>query len=466
MILKNEWNSLDENTKRALLDVARQYGFSGDEVNWFDPKNNKIDEVEFCSWFIRRHPLKYVGGIFYDIDGIVGEEKLKKEIVDILKPYVKTNIVKRAKQILDAIRYEVLCDSMPKHTDRVHFKNGTYFIDGGFIPEKEFCSNRLPVNYNQNAKEPERWLQFLDELLYPEDIVTLQEFMGYIFIPTTKAQAMLLLVGNGGEGKSRIGFVCRNLLGNNMTVCSINTLATNRFALADQEGMLLMVDDDMKMEALSDTGTIKAVVTMEDKINLERKGQQSYQGYLNVRIMAFGNGSLSSLYDKSDGFYRRQITLRVKEKSENRIDDRNLSEKLSVETEGIALWCLEGLKRLIANEFHFTISDRTILNQNELRKDEDSILDFFESQGYISFKEDAICTTKDLYEAYLLWASENLIKPRSENSFSREVKQRASKLGITYLKNASIAGKTARGYKGLYANHIVDNVPFNKFNGT
>ena len=139
-----------------------------------------------------------------------------------------------------------------------------------------------------------------------------------------------------------------------------------------------MVDDDMKMEALSDTGTIKAVVTMEDRINLERKGQQSYQGYLNVRIMAFGNGSLSSLYDKSDGFYRRQITLRVKEKSENRIDDRNLSEKLSAETEGIALWCLEGLKRLIANEFHFTISDRTILNQNELRKDVDSILDFYE----------------------------------------------------------------------------------------
>lgn len=463
--MKDEWNSLDENTKKALLDVAKQLESASDEVNWFDQKANRIDEVEFCSWFIRRHPLKYVGGIFYDIDGIVSEEKLKKEIVDILKPYVKTNIVKKAKQVLDAIRYEVLCDSMPKHTDRVHFKNGTYFIDGGFIPEKEFCSNRLPVNYNPNAKEPVRWLKFLDELLFPEDIATLQEFMGYIFIPTTKAQAMLLLVGSGGEGKSRVGFVCRNLLGNNMTVCSVNTLASNRFALADQEGMLLMIDDDMKMEALSDTGIIKAVVTMEDKMNLERKGQQSYQGYLNVRIMAFGNGSLSSLYDKSDGFYRRQITLRVKEKSENRIDDRNLSEKLTSETEGIAIWCLEGLKRLIAHEFHFTISARTVQNQTELRKDEDSILDFFESEGYISFKEEALCTTKDLYEAYMLWASENLVKPRSENSFSREVKQRASKLGITYLKNVSIDRKTARGYKGLYANHIVDNVPFEKFKG-
>ncbi|WP_242838950.1 DUF5906 domain-containing protein [Butyrivibrio sp. AE3003] len=314
--MKNEWNNLDENTKRALLDVAKQFEFTNETPSWYDNKNNKIDEVEFCTWFISKHPLKYVGGIFYDIDGIISEEKLKKEIVDALKPYVKTNIVKRAKQILDALRYESMCEIIPKHTDRIHFKNGTYFIDGGFVPEKEFCSNRLPVNYNSDAVPPTRWLRFLDELLYPEDIYTLQEFMGYILIPTTKAQAMLLLIGNGGEGKSRVGFVCRNLLGNNMTICSISTLANNRFSLADQEGMLLMIDDDMKMEALTDTGVIKAVVTMEDKMNLERKGKQSYQGYLNVRIMAFGNGSLSSLYDKSDGFYRRQITIRVKEKSQ------------------------------------------------------------------------------------------------------------------------------------------------------
>ncbi len=460
LLLKNEWNNLDENTKRALLDVAKQFEFTNETPSWYDNKNNKIDEVEFCTWFISKHPLKYVGGIFYDIDGIISEEKLKKEIVDALKPYVKTNIVKRAKQILDALRYESMCEIIPKHTDRIHFKNGTYFIDGGFVPEKEFCSNRLPVNYNSDAVPPTRWLRFLDELLYPEDIYTLQEFMGYILIPTTKAQAMLLLIGNGGEGKSRVGFVCRNLLGNNMTICSISTLANNRFSLADQEGMLLMIDDDMKMEALTDTGVIKAVVTMEDKMNLERKGKQSYQGYLNVRIMAFGNGSLSSLYDKSDGFYRRQITIRVKEKSQNRVDDRNLSAKLSEETEGIALWCLEGLKRLIKNEFHFTISERTLQNQAELRREEDSILDFFESEGYITFDKNAIATTKELYEAYCLWGNDNLIKIRSESSFSKELRQRADKLGLKYLKNASIDNKTARGYKGICAIHTLKDIPF------
>jgi len=44
----------------------------------------------------------------------------------------------------------------------------------------------------------------------------LQEFMGYCLIPSTKGQKMLFLIGQGGEGKSRIGIVMRRLLGSNM----------------------------------------------------------------------------------------------------------------------------------------------------------------------------------------------------------------------------------------------------------
>ncbi len=461
--MKDDWNNLTEEQKNALLKAAKQIMEERTEDDypiWYDTKKGKIDEVEFCTWFMRKHPLMFVGGVFYDIDGYMRIDKLTKEIVEELKPYVKSSIIRKASQIVEALKYEALCDSVPKHIDRVHFKNGTYYLDGGFIPEKELCCNRLPLNYNADAKKPVRWLQFLDELLYPEDILTLQEFMGYVLIPTTKAQVMLMLIGNGGEGKSRVGFVCRNLLGDNMNICSVNKLSYDRFSAADQEGKLLMIDDDMKMEALSDTGRLKAIVTMEDKMDLERKGQQSYQGYLYVRIMVFGNGALSSLYDKSDGFYRRQIALMVKPKPEKRIDDRNLSEKLAEESEGIVLWCLEGLKRLVGNEFHFTVSDRTKMNQSEMRKDEDSIMDFFESEGYITYDKKALCSTKELYEAYQLWADENLVRARSESSFSREVKQRAHKLGIEYLKNVSIDGRTARGYKGIYADHTLKDVPF------
>ncbi len=37
-------------------------------------------------------------------------------------------------------------------------------------------------------------------------------------------------------------------------------------------------------------------------MDLERKGEQSYQGEMYVRFLAFSNGDLESLYDHSDGF--------------------------------------------------------------------------------------------------------------------------------------------------------------------
>ena len=53
----------------------------------------------------------------------------------------------------------------------------------------------------------DRWLAFLDGLLYPEDIPTLQEYIGYCLIPSNKGQRMMVIKGNGGEGKSQIGAV-------------------------------------------------------------------------------------------------------------------------------------------------------------------------------------------------------------------------------------------------------------------
>ena len=44
---------------------------------------------------------------------------------------------------------------------------------------------RLPVVYNPDAPTPTKWIAFLDELLFPEDIPMFQEFVGYLLLPTT-----------------------------------------------------------------------------------------------------------------------------------------------------------------------------------------------------------------------------------------------------------------------------------------
>ena len=87
----------------------------------------------------------------------------------------------------------------------------------------------------------------------------------------------MVIKGNGGEGKSQIGAVLSAIFGTNMKDGSIGKISENRFARADLEHILLCVDDDMRMEALRQTNYVKSIVTAQGKMDLERKGKQSYQ---------------------------------------------------------------------------------------------------------------------------------------------------------------------------------------------
>lgn len=190
--------------------------------DWFD--GSSVDEIAFSEYVLCKHPMRCIHDRLYDIDGLLSDAAVQSEILEYVRPYVKSNVAKNVEKYLNALKLAAYCQELPIQEDRIHFQNGTYFIeDRRFTPEKEFCLNRLPVRYNPEAPEPVRWKKFLDELLYPEDIPTLQEFMGYTLLPSNKGQKMMIIIGNGGEGKSRIGRVLRAILG-----CSRSSTAGRR----------------------------------------------------------------------------------------------------------------------------------------------------------------------------------------------------------------------------------------------
>ena len=422
---------------------------SADIAVWFDGK--AINEVIFCEEFLRDYPMITVNGTFFTVNGIVNDEnRLKKEIYDRIKPYVTSNIAKRVTNLLDVMRMECCAADLLLYQDRIHVANGTYHLDGTFSTEKDYCRNRLPVAYHPEAPQPVTWLHFLSQLLEPEDILTLQEFIGYCFIPSTKGQKMLMLTGKGGEGKSRIGVVLRALLGTNMKTGSVAKVETSNFARADLEHELLMLDDDMKLEALPQTNNIKAIITAELPMDLERKRQQSYQGDLYVRFIGFGNGVLQALHDRSVGFFRRQIILTTKEKDPNRKDDPYIAEKMTAEAEGIFLWALEGLHRLIANDFRFTLSQSALDNLNDAVSDGNNIIDFLASEGYIRFRADYEASSKNLYAVYKQWCDDNALNSLSQKSFGSFLKQNESRYNLEYTNKVNIGGgRFARGFVGI-----------------
>ena len=420
--------------------------------DWFDGKT--INEARFCEDFLQTHRIVFANGAFFTPDGRVTDDlPLRAEIYDALKSWAISNIAKKITNILEVLKREAQAADVPPQTDRIHLSNGTLLLDGSFTPGRpEIVRNRLPVSYNPDAPEPTIWLQFLDGLLFPEDIPTLQEFIGYCLIPSNKGQRMMVIKGSGGEGKSQIGVVLSRIFGANMKDGSIGKISENRFARADLEHVLLCVDDDMRMEALRQTNYVKSIVTAQGKMDLERKGKQSYQGWMFARLLAFSNGDLQALYDRSNGFYRRQLVLTTRERPKDRIDDPDLAEKMKSEVEGIFLWAFAGLQRLVANNFRFTESERARESRETAKRENNNIEDFLQSEGYILRKADCSISSKELYEIYRMWCEENSFPALKPRSFGDCMVALASKYQLEYHNNVhNKAGRRVWGYEGLAA---------------
>lgn len=425
--------------------------------DWLGARGS-IDEAVFCEEFQRKHYIVFEDGAFFSLDGRMEEQQVKQLIYRDLRPYVRCSIGSKAESIFTTLRLEAAQSCMEQSPGELLYTipvaNGTYRLDTGFVPAKHMTRYRLPVNYNPDAPKPERWLKFLEELLHEEDIPTLQEFMGYCLIPTTIAQKMLLITGKGGEGKSRIGVVLKALLGTNMNIGSIAKVEKSPFARADLQHTLVMVDDDLKLEAMDQTNHLKSIITAELPMDLERKGIQSYQGKLHVRFLAFGNGSLQALHDRSHGFFRRQIILSTRERPRDRVDDPYLGMALVAEKEGILLWCIQGLERLSLNDYKFTVSRRARENLLQSMLTGNNILEFLRSDGYIRFDPESSVTSRQLYESYQSWCSDNALRPISSGSFWGYLGQNCETYGFSACKNVPVGnGKRVRGFRGIRLCH-------------
>ena len=417
---------------------------------WF--KKGFFNESLFRDDFLSSHQLLYSNGAFFTPDGrMVDPMPLRCEIFEMMREYVGANLAKKVTNVVDVLKLAAQVEDFPPVTDRIALANGTLHLDGTFQEGKpEIVRNRLPVRYDPKAPQPVHWLRFLSDLLYPEDIPTVQEFIGYCLIPSNKGQRMMVIKGSGGEGKSQIGTVLSHLFGCNAKDGSVGKVSENRFARADLEHIHLLIDDDMRMEALRQTNYVKSLVTAQGRMDLEKKGKQSYQGWMFARLLAFSNGDLQSLYDRSNGFYRRQLILTTRERQPDRVDDPDIAEKMCCELEGIFLWAFEGLQRLVANHFRFTESARSRSNREAVKQDANNVLLFMEAGDYIRLTPEGKVGSQELYEIYTVWCRENGFSPLKNRSFSEFLIANQKKYSIEHSNNlTNLVGRRVWGFTGI-----------------
>ena len=427
------------------------------EQSFYEDKHGslRINDGVFARLYMIINKMVFANGAFYSPDGMQSVGLVQNEILESISPKLTVNIASNTKKVVDALKITAYTDNFD-FADKmlIPFANGDMELDGTkrwtfALGGKQPVPYRLPVNFiplGQERATPyfDKWL---NDLFTPEDIVTLQEYIGYCLLPTTRGQKCLLLIGDGGIGKSVISDILTAIFGRSLTAPNdTQQFLADKFKLAELENQLVFYEDDLSDKHLEETGVFKKLITNQTYLTADRKNEQPFKFKPYCRFIMCGNDMLASKYDKTDGFYRRLLPIRVKPKDPNRKNIPDMGAKVAREAEGIIQWALVGLKRLMDNNWQFTVSERSDQYLNGYKAMSDHFPDFVEDA--FEFGEGKDFSIAELQMAYKTWCRRNAITPCTERVVTRWFANNSEKYQIIATNNIRRDGERSRGYTG------------------
>lgn len=415
--------------------------------------NPQLNYKKFIDVFAKVNDCVYCNGVFYNPDGVISNQSIRRDIANSLgdagwmgKIDAPTNSIFASLKDMHSV------EELPVNENVLPLANGDLHIGKGDwifkLGEKKHAPYRLNVNYVPTEKPTPLFDKWLNDVFAPEDIPTIQEIMGYCLIPTTAAGEAFFIVGDGEAGKSGLGTILMGILGNASVSVETQSLVTKQFQIADVEHKLLAYDDDLGSAALSETGLLKKLITADTPIRAERKYCDPHQFKSYCRILASANFMLSSLYDDSNGFFRRLHPILVKPKQPDRkVINKFYELILEQEKEQIFKWALIGLRRVIANGWKISWSERS---RNYMKANKSNAVhfeDFFNETCEVAINHDT--TVAELTKLYRKWCKENGIKEASDRRLANWFTDNAEKYGLKKSENITRNGKRLRGYFSL-----------------
>lgn len=275
----------------------------------------------------------------------------------------------------------------------------------------DFISSiRLPVSYDSKAECP-LFMKFLNEVFENNNelISLIQEIFGYCLTPFVNSQKAFILVGEGSNGKSVLLDILESLAGGNNNVSHIPLNDLSRpFARYNLIDKLINIITEVEINSKYGLNSefFKNIVA-GDTINCEKKNKAEHISFNPICKIIMACNELPFTMDKSYGFKRRLIIIPFNRIFKEHEQDKLLSGKLKKELDGIFLWSLKGLKRLMKNHFIFTAPEESNKLLNDYIKTINPIVDFVEENLILSVSR---IPYKALLERFTGWCSKENIK--------------------------------------------------------
>lgn len=311
---------------------------------------------------------------------------------------------------------------------KINLRNGTFWLDpdrlkdgkSGVLKEtdkSDFFKYQLNFDYDPDITAP-KFQIYLDRVLPEKDAqYILMEYMGYIFSPM-KLEKVLILYGNGSNGKSVFFEIVKALLGNeNISYASMDRLTDETgYYRADLNTKLLNYGSEIGK--LKDFDMFKKMASGEPITARLPYGRPiTLDNYCKFMF----NANTLPFVEQTDAFFRRQIILPFTQTISERERDIDLPNKIiSDELSGIFNMILDGLERLTIQK-GFSKSAMVDAQIEAYRREGNSVELFLFEEGFITSLHHKM-ELQIFFEQYTSYCSDTGCKPFRRNSFSKHLR--------------------------------------------
>jgi putative DNA primase/helicase len=235
----------------------------------------------------------------------------------------------------------------------------------------------------------------------------------------------LLLVGSGANGKSTFLAVVRALLGReNITSTELQTLANERDALADFEGALANIDDDLSARKLgSGLGMFKKL-TGGDRVRGRRLYEAGFQFQATGKHLYAANEVPDvTVPDEDEAFWRRWLLVEFPNYYPPGDRDTDLADRLTHpdRLSGVLNWAIDGWHRLL-EQGYFTNEDRLAHAKRSRWQAWGDSVERFINECITEDPDAPRISTSDVYDCYVAWCTEEGEDPAAQQSLTRALK--------------------------------------------
>jgi len=399
-----------------------------------EPQNRELTLSEVAKEIMENHDLltDMVSNIIYVYDRGIwkpeGENIIKEVAGELWQDDFTTSKLSNLTNYIQSLTFARQRQVKEPELNLICLDNG--ILDFNTMKLEDFNHNyffitKIPVKYDLKADCP-KFKTFLVEVIYQDDIIVLQEYLGYCLYRSYPIAKAWVGIGDGSNGKSTLLEVIKIFLGKiNISSKSLQELSFNRFAKAELYGKTANIYADLPDQALEETGTFK-MLTGKDVMTAEFKYRQGFP-FDNYAKLFFSCNKLPETNDDTDAFMRRWLPTsfpfkfeegsgREPKQKDHLIADLTTQEELS----GILNWALEGLKRLLS-QGHFSYSKTTEQIREYYNKMSSPLQAFF--IDCLEESPSEYIEKKELYSVFCAYCREKKLPIYSSDRFYKNLPQ-------------------------------------------